>query len=295
VATYHYNPPSKPADLYPVTGAIAILQHAQRPFRFAAWGWSFLPHTPGYYGIEDIKTTDPVQHAKYMRLMTGYLGVEPGSYDQVLQDASQPFFDYLNIKYVYVPPDQTLADLRLVEIYHGPDGRILQNIRALPRYFFVDHCTVEPSFDQTVWRSKQIRDFAVEALVDHIPTKVLQAQPDLAKPGHHLTGGVVTIQDYGTNTTTLDLTSDGWNLLVSSDVHWPGWRAYWNGKRQPPVIVNGAFLGCFIPPGKGQLTFRYLPDEFTQGLRASAVGAILIGIAGLVSALKRRTGARVTG
>src|SRR5207302_30817 len=35
VATYHYNPPSQPADLYPVTGAIATLQHGEKPFRFA--------------------------------------------------------------------------------------------------------------------------------------------------------------------------------------------------------------------------------------------------------------------
>jgi hypothetical protein len=267
VATYRYNPPSNPADVYPVTGAIAALQRAERPFRFAAWGWSFLPDTPGYYGIEDIKTTDPIQNAHYMRLMRGYLNADPASYDQVLRDASQPFFDYLNITYIYVPPDQTLADPRFVEIYRGSDGTILRNTRALPRYFLVQHFIVEPSFDRTVGLSKQIRDFHVDAIVDHVPANA---------PTHDLGGGTATVRRYGANDTALDITSNGWNLLVSSDVNWPGWRAYWNGRRQPPVVVNGAFLGCFIPPGRGQLVFRYVPDEFIRGWKLSAIGVALL-------------------
>jgi uncharacterized membrane protein YfhO len=98
----------------------------------------------------------------------------------------------------------------------------------------------------------------------------------------------VRIRRYGENTTLLDVTSNGWNLLVSSDVHWPGWRAYWNGKRQPPVIVNGAFLGCFVPPGKGQLELRYRPDEFTNGLRAAGAGATLLIILGIALEMRKR-------
>ena len=97
-----------------------------------------------------------------------------------------------------------------------------------------------------------------------------------AQPDQQLAGGSVSVRRYGANDTALDITSNGWNLLVSSDVHWPGWRAYWNGRHQPPVIVNGAFLGCFIPPGRGQLVFRYRPDEFTRGLKLGAAGVILL-------------------
>jgi hypothetical protein len=270
IATYRYNPPAQPADVFPVTGAIATLQRGEKPFRFAAWGWSFLPDTPSYYGLEDIKTTDPIQNAHYMRLMRGYLNVDPASYDQVLNDASQPFFDYLNIKYIYVPPDQSLRNPRFVETYRGADGTLLQNTRVLPRYFLVQQFRVEPSFDRTVALSKAIRDFRVDALVDHVPAKVL------AHADQQLRGGNATVRRYDANETALDITSNGWNLLVSSDVNWPGWRAYWNGQRQRPVIVNGAFLGCFIPPGRGQLVFRYRPDEFTRGLQLSAAGVALL-------------------
>jgi hypothetical protein len=285
VATYRYNPPARPADLYPVTGAIARLQRAEKPFRMAAWGWSFLPDTPGYYGIEDIKTTDPIQHAGYMRLMKGYLNADPASYDQLLRDASQPFFDYLNIKYVYVPPDQSLSDHRFVEIYRGPDGVLLENTRVVPRYFLVSRFSVDPSFDHTLGRSREIGDYRIEALVDHVPGEVLRAQPLLSQPVL-LRGGNVRIRKYGDNATLLDVTSDGWNLLVTSDVHWPGWHACWNGQRQPPVTVNGAFLGCFIPPGKGRLELRYQPDELTNGLRASGVGIAILLVLGIAAGVR---------
>jgi len=261
VATYRYNPPARPDDTFPVTGAIATLQQREKPFRIAAWGWSFLADTPGFYGIEDVKTTDPIQHARYMRLLKGYLRIDPASYDLLIRDVSQPFFDYLNIKYIYVPPDQSLTDPRFVEIYRGADGTVLENTRALPRYFLVERFSVEPSFDATVWKSREIGNYRTEALVDRVPE-------DVASNGV-LRGGNVRIRKYAHNATVLDITSDGWNLLVSSDVHWPGWRAYWNGVRRPTVTVNGAFLGCFVPPGEGQLTFRYLPEEFTRALAVS--------------------------
>jgi hypothetical protein len=284
VATYRYNPPAKPDDVFPVTGAIATLQQREKPFRMAAWGWSFLPDTPGYYGIEDIKTTDPVQHARYMRLLKGYLGIDPANYDLLIRDVTQPFFDYLNIKYIYVPPDQALADPRFVEIYRGADGAVLENTRALPRYFLVERFSVEPSFDATVWRSREIRNFRTDALVDRVPGAAAHA---LKESNGVLRGGSVRVRKYTNNATFLDVSSDGWNLLVSSDVHWPGWRAYWNGTRQPTVVVNGAFLGCFVPPGDGQLTFRYLPQEFMFALGLSGGTFALLMVLAILVRRKR--------
>lgn len=273
VTTHRYNPPAVPEDVFPTTGAIAALQRMGRPFRIAALGWSFLPDTPGFYGIEDVKTTDPIQHARYMRLLEGYLDIDPANYDLLIRDVSQPFFDYLNIRYVYVPPGQSLTGAKFVEIYSGPDGKIFENTRALPRYFMVERVAVEPSFGNTVWRSREIRNFWTHALVDHIPEEVPLRQPELV-----LNGGYVRVRQYSHDTTVLDVSSNGWNLLVSSDVHWPGWRAYWNGDRIPVVTVNGAFAGCFVPPGDGRLTLRYRPGEFTRALATGAATLILLVI-----------------
>jgi hypothetical protein len=273
-ATYRYNPATTPDKLYPVTPAIRTLQSARQPYRFAAMGWSFLPDTPSYYGIEDIKTTDPLAHARYMRLMRGYLNVEPGSYDQVIGDTTQPFFDYLNVRFVYVPPGASVSG-RFQKIYEGPDGVVAENRSALPRYFFARQFTVEPDFGKTVWLSKGIRDFRSEAIVDHIPEKVRRRAPGLNQGTVATAGGEVQLRKYENNAAVLDVHSRGWNLLVTSDVSWRGWRAYWNGQRQPPVIVNGAFVGCFIPPGRGTVKLSYAPDGYSKGMRVSVAALVL--------------------
>jgi len=285
MVTWNYNPPAAPRDVFPETEAIRRLRAVPQPARMVAWGWSFIPDTPGYYGLEDVKTTDPISDAHYQRFLHGYLRTEGG--DSIIGETGYPFFDYLNIQHVYAPPDAVLTDPDLECVYRGPDGAIYRNRGALPRYFAVPQFTVEPSFDMTVGLSKQISDFRQRALVDHIPGKVLREAPAL-------TGGIaspanVRIVRYEGQRALLDVDSAGWTLLVSSDVNWPGWRAYVNGRRLPPVTVNGAFLGCFVPGGHSRVEFVYRPDAYVNGLRAGAVGLVLLIAAYAISAARRRS------
>jgi hypothetical protein len=246
VATFRYNPPAHPRDVYPVTGAIAFLQHQPRPFRLVAAGWSFIPDTPAAYGIEDVKTTDPVQHGVYMRLLNAHLDVDPRAADLEVRDFSRPFFDFLNIRYIFVKPGQTLRDPRFVERYRGTDGVVIENVRALPRYFFAKHFLVEPDRGIAAARTREIADFRDTAIVDRAP----DPEPELA-------GGSLRVVRYDNNATELDVDGAGWKLLVTSDVFWPGWEIEANGQPQTPVTVNGAFLGCFLPPGRLRVVMRY--------------------------------------
>jgi uncharacterized membrane protein YfhO len=61
-------------------------------------------------------------------------------------------------------------------------------------------------------------------------------------------------------------------------VNWPGWRAYVNGRRLPAVTVNGAFVGCFIPPGGGRVLLRYRPAEYDAGLKLGGIALLLLAI-----------------
>lgn len=268
VATWHYNPPAKPDEVYPVTGAIRFLQSAPRPTRIAALGWSFLPETPGYYGIEDVKTTDPVQNFPYMFMLRGYLDIEPGSYDLAIRNVERPFVDYLNIGYLYVPPGNELRPAGFIERYRGPDGVVLANTEVLPRFFFVRHAAAERDLGNTIYRTRDIHDFREEAFVEEAPF----ALPDT------FAGGNVRILAYEAGRTLLDIDSRGLNLLVTSEVNWSGWRAYWNGQRKSIVRTNGAFIGVFVPEGRGKLELRYWPDELVRGLWAGGVGMALFAV-----------------
>ncbi len=266
VATWRYNPPGKPEDVYPVTGAIRFMQGSQKPFRMAAMGSSFAPETPSWYGLEDIKTTDPVQHFAFMFLLRGYLDVEPDSPDLVIRNVERAWLDYLNVRFLYVPADQEVRAAGFVERYRGPDGVVLENTEVLPRYFFVRTVRVEPDLGMTVARSRFITDFHTDALVDSKPPHVPVS----------FRGGSVRIVSYGDSRTILNVESEGWNLLVTSDTHWRGWRATVNGRREPVVTVNGAFAGLFVPPGPARVELWYWPDEVTHGLIAAAAGLALL-------------------
>jgi hypothetical protein len=285
--TWNYNPPALPRDVYPQTEAIRRLRAVPRPARMVAWGWTFLPETPGWYGIEDVKSTDPISDRRYERFFRGYLRAE--GYDAVIGDVSYPFFDYLNIRSVYAPPGTDLRDPKLLCTYRGADGVIYTNRNALPRYFAVPRFTIEPSFDMQVALSKRIRDFRDEALVDHVPDKILRLAPQLR--GGTGAAASVRVVAYEAQRSVLDVDSGGWTLLVSSDVHWPGWRAYVNGQRMPPVTVNGAFLGCFVPGGRSRVEFVYRPEAFTNGLRIGALAVLLLGLGYLLEfrVLRRTT------
>lgn len=291
--TWHYNPVCSPEDVYPMTGAIRAMQAGPLPHRILATGWSLLPDTPGAYGLEDVKTTDPMTQPEYRRLVDGYL--HASGWDEVVGTTHYPFIDFLNVRYIYVPPGGSPLREDVVPVYHGADGTVFRNDHALPRYFFPRSFALEPSFSKAVARLKEIPDFHERALVDEVPSRVRAQASDLARAATlgpvSGGGGSIRIVRYGFNETDLDVDSSGWNLLATSDSWWPGWRVYIGDQRWPHVRVNGAFLGTFIPPGHAIVRLRYAPSQFAQGVRISVATLALLVIAGVW--LRRRRFAAV--
>jgi hypothetical protein len=267
VATWRYNPPSRAEDVFPETGAIRFLKSVPQPARMTAWGWAFQPDTPGAYGLDDVKGTDPIQHRHYMFMLTGYLDLVKGSPDQMIGNVERPFFDYLNVRHLYLSPDDAIRPAVMIERYRGPDGVVLENLEALPRYFIVRSVDVVPDTGAAIYLSRFITDFRERAVANAAP---------FDGPSARLGGGDVRVLEYAPSRTVLEVESRGVNLVATSDVHWPGWRAYWNGVRKDVVTVNGAFVGVFVPPGRGRLELRYRPREVDDGLVAAVVGLILL-------------------
>jgi hypothetical protein len=285
--TWRYNPAARPGEVLPPTGAVRMLAQDAAPHRMVAVGASFPPDTPGAFGLEDVKTTDPIHAPRYAQLLQDLLDVRHGDYDERVREWESPFLDFLNVTAIYSPPEtpQANSDWRLV--YSGEDGQVFANPHALPRYFLAARWRAAPSFELARREMQQITDFRQVTVVNRVPWWIGGRPPGPRQEGRG-GGGAVRLLSYTGNRTCLDVSSRGWNLLVTSDASWPGWRIRWNGALLPPVLVNGAFLGVFLPPGKGVLELRYRPWEFDLGL-ALAGGALLALAAGLVaSGLYRR-------
>lgn len=67
-------------------------------------------------------------------------------------------------------------------------------------------------------------------------------------------------------------------LMVLSDVYYPGWKAFIEGKEKPILPANYAFRGVVVPPGNHEVTMTYQPAAFRIGLwvTISSLAALLV-------------------
>jgi len=85
--------------------------------------------------------------------------------------------------------------------------------------------------------------------------------------------------------------ASGNNFLVVSEVYYPEWHAYVDGKEVEIVRTNTLLRGVRIPAGSHTLEFRFISPAFERGRTVSmaANGIILaIGALGLLLALRDR-------
>jgi hypothetical protein len=145
--------------------------------------------------------------------------------------------------------------------------------RSLPPFLSVPRHIVIRDPERAATAVRAVRDLRALAVIDHVPAKVLSMAGGPLSNDHPVRE--VRVESSGDGNASLRLAGGGWALLVTKEPWWPGWRAYWNGARIPPVLANAASVGVFVPPGDGRLTLRYRPDAFDDGLRAAAVGLLL--------------------
>jgi hypothetical protein len=192
----------------------------------------------------------------------------------------------------------TLAELTLVAQQARPQVPRLENDRAAriateapaamaafartPPAFAVQHYVVQAEVPDVIPRLQRMTDLRHDAVVHDIPPSIVEQAPQLAH-ANVSTPREVRVKASSTRERQLDVAAgSGWSVIVTHDVDWPGWRAYWNGHRQPVVTVNGAFAGAFVPPEKGTLELRYWPAVFLDGVRVSGAALVLFAIAAVV-------------
>ncbi len=170
-----------------------------------------------------------------------------GSYYQVTRPDS-PVLDLLNVRYLLsghaVEGLTAVTRLRNDYVYEKPG--------VLPRFFLVHRILPAQSMDQAV-RLLRAPDFDPrrEAIVES-PGPV-PAFPDSAPPGQ------VKVLRYEPRTVLLEVDSPAPAYLVTSEAHYPGWRAFIEGREVPFYYTNVAFRGLPVPAGRHLILMRFSP------------------------------------
>jgi len=207
----------------------ALANRSYPPSRFdtrgGAMNWAMAADS---IGLPTANGNDPFALTRFMSVRLSFTkGERWGSYYEV-GDAHSPVLDMINVRYLISRQDPQLEE----------------NPNALPRFWMVARTRRAESPEEA---AKQIRspDFhpAEEAIVE----------------GPEITGPANTVQviHYGMNDVTLHPAGPG--FLATSEVHYPGWKAYIDGRETPIYYTNVAFRGLAIPAGDHTVEMRFSP------------------------------------
>jgi hypothetical protein len=181
-----------------------------------------------------------------------------------------PVLDLLNIRFVLTGPGQTLAEPKFLHRQDLPDGsRVYENRNVLPRFFLVNQ----------VHRAKGIEE-AISLLRSPAfdPARIAIVEDSTEIVAERLEAGAGTVRTIGYAEQEVDLETDapGSSFLVTSEVNYPGWRAWIDSRERPVVLTNGAFRGLPVPPGRHHIKMRFAPRILAYGAWITFLSVLLI-------------------
>ncbi|MBN9398609.1 MAG: YfhO family protein ['Candidatus Kapabacteria' thiocyanatum] len=263
------------------TDVVDFLKQDKGAFRIAdlsrnapnAWAYHFIENVHGYSSAK----------LRVYQDMLDIAGVSPGSKPMPGNSLIvNPFmWNLLNVKYIVA--DQPIYQNVPPAFTSQQTGQLVyDNPMALPRAWFVDSTVVGTS-DRVVLEA--MRDAAFNprqrAYVSKAVNGVVAADSTAS----------VRITGRGNQHLAFDVKASGDNFLVVSEVYYPEWHAYVDGKEVEIVRTNTLLRGVRIPAGSHTLEFRFISPAFESGrtISMAANGIILaIGALGLLLTLRDR-------
>ncbi len=280
-------------DLFSM-GAYTDLEHNDPTVGFQhSEAIEFLKSDPGYYridtgtGVWDVWQPDasllygifdvsgiwnPLQLADYQRYWdaVGLRGLR-----------SSRLYDFVNAKYVIGHKDVPLDWDKFVPVFdRDPQVNIYLNTKALPRAILVHQAVAVPDQESA---------FAQIQKPGFDPASSVVVEGEQRTRGFNGQGerGEGKAQEVGSE--SLDITAyrpDAIHLtaktpveayLVLSEVYYPGWRAYVDGRPEPVLRANYAFRAVYLEPGYHEVRFVFEPLSWKVGLGISV--ATWVGMA----------------
>jgi hypothetical protein len=108
------------------------------------------------------------------------------------------------------------------------------------------------------------------AVSDHIPSPSKEDNTSVEKD-------VVTIVEYQPNLIELKSSSDSDTYLVLSELFYPGWHAYVDGKKVQIMRANFLLRAIPLKSGQHDIIFVYRPMSFLTGATISLLTLLILG------------------
>lgn len=244
-----YNSFSKTEYFYPKTKVISYLQKNTGNQRIMLEDRRILhPNISTMYRLQMVDGYDPLYLFRFGELFAAAGRMKP--------DISQPFGFYrilttehvenpisnlLGVKYILSLRD--IDSLYLKKVFQEGETRVYQNLRFLPRAFFVTKVTSVNRKEQAVEFLFK-KDTSGEAVVENIP--------DLAK---EYSPGNVEIKSYSPEKIMISTQNNGEGFLILTDTYYPTWKVTIDGKEAILYQADFTLRGVVVHKGEHEVVF----------------------------------------
>jgi hypothetical protein len=238
------------------------------------------PTTNRVFGVEDIRNLDAVYVDRVVRFLQAF--VAPGFYDRLdgigPQKASynqNPFFDFLNVRYLMVGPPllgSTVAPAanQYQLVTTTSDGvSIYQNNDFAPRAQVFFNALQSNSESQSI-REMQGASFnpRQEAVVETSQALPMGALPPQA----------AQMVGYTDQSLTINTDTYASGVLVVADTFYPGWVATIDGVPTTIYPADVAFRGVVVPAGSHTIRMEYRPNSVLLGALGIPAAVLLFAL-----------------
>jgi len=223
------------------------------------------PNRAMVQGLYDTRGYDPVFLRTYGELFNavGYLPNErsPGGLLKLEQIHNPHLLSLLNVRYILTyNPDVHPAGCELIKRF--PSGLyVYENKNAFGNAFLRNSFPVADEVKDQILKAMWSPKFP------HDKWAITQDRnPYMRKPGEKGTQGEsVRVLEYAPNRREYEAVVKDSDTLVFSEVYYPGWKIYVDGKPVPSNIVDHALLAVFLPPGAHRVVCLFRPFSFMMG------------------------------
>ena len=166
---------------------------------------------------------------------------------------------------------------KILGVKYAMDGEeLLTAARVMPRATLVRDAVVLPQLEDHIAYIKKA-DFDPEQEVLLVSPPPENQFPLSQKNPRPRTNDVVSITKYRPNRIELRAESENNSYLVLSELYYPGWHAYVDGKEVPILLVDYILRAIPLTPGKHEISFLYRPLSFILGAIITLLFALLLG------------------
>jgi hypothetical protein len=224
--------------------------------------------------IPSANGNDPLALARPIQVRLAFcIGERWGAYYQI-SNLDSPVLDLVNVRYVLSRGPIHAAVLERAKFVHVadlPGNQVYENTETLPRFFLVNRVRLVSGMTQAV-RVLHSPDFdpRTEAVVEG-PLDYRNA------PGPPT--GLVHLLEYRPNRVLMEVDSPAPVFLVTSETHYPGWRAFVDGRERSIAYTNVAFRGLPVPAGRHMVLLEFAPSILWRSAVISAAAwAVLLWV-----------------